>query len=690
MPPDPYRYFRAEARELLDQLGKGVLELEKLPSAQLVAGLLRFAHTLKGAARVVKQRGIADDAHAIEDVLAPFRDGNTPVPRERIDAILKLLDAIATKTGALDAPAPASPESPSPAPAAAARAHGPDDRTRIVRAELEEMDALLEGVSEVGVQLTSLRRTFSNVERARRLAELLDEQLGSVRAQRQHEATSPKIRSMAGELRGITEQLDRGLAASVDAVERELKLVREAAERLRLFPASVMFGDLERAARDASHSAGKRISWSAAGESIRLDADVLTAVQGALVQAIRNAIAHGIEAEAERLAKRKPPQGRVEIAVERRGNRVAFICRDDGRGIDLEAVREVARRNGIGTAQIQQLPGDQLLQLLLGGGISTARSVTELSGRGVGLDVLRDTATRLGGEVRVQTDVGIGTTFELVVPVSLTALDALIVEAGGQTASVPLDAVARTLRLVEHDISHTAEGASIVLDGGVIPFVPLERALRLDQAGTSHRRAWSAIVVTAASGLAAVGVSRLVGVSNVVVRPLPAEIVADPTIAGSSLDVAGSPLLVLDPNGIVAFASRKHPGAPHTSAVRRPVLVIDDSLTTRMLEQSILESAGYEVDLATSAEEGLERARSRKYALFLVDVEMPGMDGFEFIERTRADPVLRDTPAVLVTSRNSPEDRKRAHQVGAAGHVIKSEFDQTDLLARIRALIGTQ
>ncbi|MGE0869940.1 MAG: response regulator [Kofleriaceae bacterium] len=692
MPVDRYRYFRAEARELIDQLGKGVLELEKAPSPRQVAGLLRFAHTLKGAARVVKQRGIADDAHAIEDVLAPFRDGATAVPRDRIDAILKLLDAIDAKLAAIDAPGtPGSAPAPTGGPIEPARAPSPDDRPRIVRAELEEIDALIEGVSEVGIQLTAVRRTFSGVERARRLAELLDEQLGSARAQRQLDGAGPKVRSIAAELRAMAEQIDRSLTTGVDAVERELKQVREAAERMRLFRANGMFGDLERTARDAAHSAGKRVTFVATGGAVRLDADVLTAVQAALVQAIRNAIAHGIEPEAERVGRRKPPHGLIEIAITRRDGRVAFACRDDGRGVDLEAVRAVARRNGVGPTQIQELGASQLLELLLGGGISTAGSVTELAGRGVGLDVIRDTATRLGGEVRVTTNAGIGTTFELIVPVSLTSLDALTFQAGGQTASIPLDAVTRTLRLTEPEINHTADGATIVVAGGVIPFFPLERALRRDITSPSgERRAWSAIIVSASSGAAAIGVDCLIGVENIVVRPLPPDMAIDPVIGGCSLDVAGNPQLVLDPTGLIELGRRNQAFVPRSPRVRSPVLVIDDSLTTRMLEQSILESAGYEVDLATSAEEGLERARNRRYALFLVDVEMPGMDGFEFIARTRADPALRDTPAVLVTSRNSAEDRQKAHQVGAAGHVVKSEFDQHDLLARIRALIGAQ
>jgi len=197
------------------------------------------------------------------------------------------------------------------------------------------------------------------------------------------------------------------------------------------------------------------------------------------------------------------------------------------------------------------------------------------------------------------------------------------------------------------------------------------------------------VVVRSGSALAAFGVERLLGITHVVVRPLPALAAADPVVACASIDADGSPQLMLDPAGLVAAAARNRTLAAEVAEpARLPVLVVDDSLTTRMLEQSILESAGYEVDLASSAEEALAKAQLRRYGMFLVDVEMPGMDGFEFVTRTRADPVLRAVPAILVTSRSSPEDRRRGTEAGARGYIMKSEFDQGQLLECIRELAG--
>jgi two-component system chemotaxis sensor kinase CheA len=684
MAQDRYRYFRIEARDLLEQMGQGVLEIERSgASPPVVARLLRLAHTLKGAARVVKQREIADVAHAIEDMLAPFREQTAAIPRDQIEAMLARLDEMSVRVGALGAQA----EPPKEPVRASPQGAPPEEPPRLPAADLDEMDAVVDGVTEASVHLRALRKTYQPLERARRLAELLDEHLGGTRTHRPLEGMAPRVRAMAGELRSIVEGLERTVGGSVEQMERELHQTRDAAERLRLLPARVMFGALQRTARDAAQSVGRRVSFASSGGEIRLDAQVVSIVEGALVQAVRNAVAHGIEREAERRAAGKPADGHVSLEVKRRGKRVVFFCKDDGRGLDLDAVRDAAARRGLLSAETAELDAESTIELLLRGGITTSSSVTEISGRGVGLDVVREAASRLGGEVRVQTERGEGTTVELAVPVSLSAFDALVVESAGHVAAVPLDAVTRAMRLEPSDFSKTAEGVAIVFEDRPIPFLSLDRVLHVLQPAQERRTAVSVVVIRAATGMVALGVERLRGTESVVVRPLPAHTPAEPTIAGASFDGEGNPRIVLDPDGLVAEAARATPARSGPDVEALPILVIDDSLTTRMLEQSILESAGYEVDLAVSGEEGLEKARKRRYALFLVDVEMPGIDGFEFVERTRADPALHGTPAILVTSRASPEDRERGKRAGAAAHIAKTGFDQTELLSNIRRLV---
>jgi two-component system, chemotaxis family, sensor kinase CheA len=700
MAGDPYKYFRIEARELLEQLGKGVLALERDGvTPELVARLLRAAHTLKGAARVVRQAAIADRAHALEDALVPLRGAPAPAEPERRELagrLLAQLDAITTGVAALDL-APEAPPAPAPAPAPAgkpaAAAVTAEEGARLLRADLEDVDALSEGLAEAGTHLGAVRRGVEAVERAQRLVEGLVNGIAA-RTGAGRDPGSARLVLVVEELRALLAGGERELRGGSEQMERELRLARELADRMRLLPARMMFAALERAARDAGASLGKRVALEASGGQVRLEAEVLGAVQGALVQAVRNAVAHGIEAEGARKLAGKPPVGQVSIAVGRRGNRVSFVCRDDGRGVDLAAVAQAARRQGALPEGGPTPAAEQLLALLLRGGISTAGAVTEVAGRGVGLDVVREVAARLRGEAVLRSQPGRGTELELVVPLSLSALEVLVVEAGGQVAGIPLDVVRRAVRLPAGEINRTGTGESLVLDGQAIPFLPLAPVLtatapRAAQAAREPT-SWSAVVVADGNTgqLAALGVDRLLGTEHVVSRPLPAGVPLDPAVAGASLDAAGNPRLVLDAAGLVARAVRGEVVTRPAPVRRPPILVVDDSLTTRMLEQSILESAGYEVDLAASGEEGLEKALARRYGLFLVDVEMPGIDGFTFIERSRADRRLADVPAILVTSRNDPEDFRRGETVGAHAYVVKSQFNQGELLERIRGLVG--
>ena len=681
---DPYRYFRVEARELLDQLGQGALDLEKgLPAPDAVARLLRLAHTLKGAAGVVRQREIGSRAHALEDVLTPVRDSPSPVPRDRIDLVLTLLDDIGTRIGALTPPPSVDTATPDPVePSAFA-----------FRPDMDDLEALLGGVLEAHVQLAVLRPGLEQVKRARHMVDLVADQLAPPRdpnaVQIGPSGVNEKTLSMVEDLRGAFGGLERSLGYGIDRVDRELRQVRGAAERLRLAPASALFTLLERAVRDVARTLGKQVVFAASGGDVRVDTFVLNVIQSALVQIVRNAVAHGIESGDEaRQAAGKPVEGCVTLRVSQRGTRVSFSCTDDGRGIDVAAVQHIAERKGLRRENDPPMQPEELLRLLLKGGMSTTGAVTDVSGRGIGLDVVREAAERLGGEATARTDAGQGTTIELVVPVSISSLQALIVEASGATAAIPLDAIRGTVRLAQEAVIRTAQTESVLFDGQAIPLASLRPIVSPTPPPARPSRYFSAVVVSGRTGVAAFSVDRILGTAQVVVRPLPALARAAAVVAGAARDAVGDPQLVLDPDGLVAEAQRAGPTTIEPSPRRVSVLVVDDSLTTRMLEQSILESAGFHVDLASSGEEGLVKARAARYALFLVDVEMPGMDGFTFIERIQADPQLQDIPAVLVTSRTSPDDRRRGRDVGARGYVVKSEFDQGALLARIRELVG--
>jgi two-component system chemotaxis sensor kinase CheA len=631
MAKDPYRYFRIEAQELLEALAHGLLLLDKQADPELLRVVLRHAHTFKGASRVVKRGDIGDLAHALEDLLAPHGDDGG-VPKAAIDGALALLDRIRLLVASLGA-----------APKVATPKHEASPGHSI-RVEVRDLDALLESASEALSAAAALRRE-------------------------------------AGRLGA------HAIAEGAGRVHGEVDELRAIASQLRLVSAQSLMDDLEQVVRDAARALDKQVDVHARGAETHLDAHTLAGVGKALVHIVRNCVAHGIEAPDVRARAGKAVAGRIDVAFERRGQRVSISCRDDGAGLDVESVRRAALERGLISAEAaREMDARALTRVLFDSGVTTRRSVDDVSGRGLGLEAVRHMVTALGGDVRLDSDTGRGTTVEIVVPLSLSSLQALTIEVDDAALLIPLDSVRCTLRVAQHEISRDDQGERIVFEGAVIPFLPVRRAL--ERPPRPRRPVESVAVIEAGGQLAAIGVDRFGAARSVVVRSIPAHAAVDPIIAGAAFADDGMPVLMLAPPVLIRCANDGHasgdePSAPSTA----PVLVIDDSLTTRMLEQSILESAGYEVDLAVSGEDGLIKARARRYGVFIVDVEMPGMNGFEFIETVQRDPELRDTPSILVTSRDDPKDIERGKRAGARAYIVKSAFDQADLLTSVGRLM---
>jgi two-component system, chemotaxis family, sensor kinase CheA len=660
MAQDPFQYFRIEAKELLEGLSQGVLALEKgQADEEVVTRLLRQAHTLKGASRVVKQLEIADLAHAVEDVLSPFR-GSAEIPFEFTSKMFQLIDSISNEVTKLDPKPPTKTEIAF------------EENFDTVRVGTLELDAILESSAEASTQLLGVRKKTLTLKNVARVATTLLASFDEVPAPQ----TLRRQKVWADQLRAELVLAEHELADGLEQAYREIEEIQKETHHLRLVPVNTLFSALSLGARDAANLLNKRVHFEASGGDIRLDAHVLVVVRDALLHLVRNAVAHGIESPEKRLEQRKPPEGSVTLKVQRRGDRVTFSCVDDGAGIDLEAIRKAARQKGLRASDDKQL-----LELILKGGVSTAEKVSEISGRGIGLSAVKSAANKLKGDVHITSQQGIGTTVDLIVPVSMTWLNALLVEVRGITIAVPLDAVSKTLRLEQKDIASSSDGETIIQEDMPIPFVPLAQILHWEHA---PRKLWNVAVVEGSGGRVALGIDRLIGTSSIVVKKLPEDLQGEEILAGAALDIEGNPQLVIDPQQLSVELHRFLRSSHAEVRSAAPVLVIDDSLTTRMLEQSILEAAGFPVEVAVSAEEAMEKALKQSYSVFVVDVEMPGMNGFEFIESVQRNEALRHIPCILVTSLNSNEDKARGERVGAKAYIVKGEFDQENLLNTIR------
>ena len=483
--------------------------------------------------------------------------------------------------------------------------------------------------------------------------------------------------------------LDPATCTEFNELSRSVNDLQDRAMRTQMVPVATITDKLHRAVRDLSRAQGKDIRWEAKGTDTELDRGVLNQLSDSLLHVVRNAVDHGIETASERLAVGKQPQATVRIHAMQLGSEVIIAVTDDGRGIDVESVRQQAARGGIDT---DVLTDDEILELTFRPGLSTTQFVTDVSGRGVGLDVVRTNVEAAHGRVEVRSEPGVGTEFRIIVPITVAVLRCLLVEAGGQCFALPFH---RVLLSQAHDPANLAqaEGRPVVwVDGRPVPVQALAETL-----GLSSREAPTGPVVVLAdtSRSHAFGVDRLIGQRDVLIKALNPLLPRLPAVAGASVEPDGSVLLVLDPPGLIQRARLASRGtgltAPiqSTSTHRRSILVVDDALTIRELQRSILERAGFDVRVATDGNHALSHLAEEPSDLVLTDIEMPNMDGFALTEAIRAHPTLANIPVLILSSRSSDADRQRGLDVGADGYITKSGFDEASLLTAVNRLLGT-
>jgi two-component system chemotaxis sensor kinase CheA len=463
-----------------------------------------------------------------------------------------------------------------------------------------------------------------------------------------------------------------------------------------MLPVSTVFDGFPRLHRDITRELGKEADLDVRGGDVEVDRAVLEQLRAPLTHLLRNALDHGLEAAEARVAAGKPRRGSLVIAAFQREGVLQVEVADDGAGIDLARVRARALERGILTAEAAERTDDRdVLDLIFRSGFSTARQVTGLSGRGVGLDVVREHVERLHGTITVDTEPGRGTRFRLELPLTVATTLCLLVGAAGRPFGLPVTNVVRIERVREQGAGSVAGRPVLLVDGRPIPLVPAAGLLGLppQPAGPD---AGTVVVVGSAERRTAMTVESLLGVQEVVIKPLPWPFARVRGTAGATTLASGEVVTILNAAdltrpghdatgpGVAAPEPPPEEAAPPHQAT---VLVVDDSAVTRTLEKGILEAAGYQVRVAADGAAALDLLRREPCQLVVTDVEMPGLDGFSLTARIRADDDLRDLPVVLVTSLDSEDDRHRGVEVGADAYIVKGAFDQDRLLETIRRLI---
>ncbi len=747
MTPDQMRdaslldLFRLEAEAQKQVLDTGLLILERDPTnASQLEACMRAAHSLKGAARIVGLDNGVQVAHAMEDLLVAAQEGLLRLLPDHIDALLQGSDlllrigqaqqdaeldarvetlttrlqvllgnavpALRTHAGSSNAlhaeheqiqAAPSAPGTPADASI--------EERTsRVLRVSAERFDHLIDlsGKSLVEFQRTkplseSLYRLKRQQESARRTLETLREHLlGS-----EQDATA---QALFNESRNLLIECQQQLQAHQELFDdfvwhggqRTQQLYDLAlASRMRPF-ADVLTGQT-RMLRDLGRSLGKQVRLEIEGENTQVDRDVLERLEAPLTHLLRNAVDHGIEPPALRTRKSKEEEGRVLLRARHHAGMLVLEVSDDGAGIDLQRVAQaVVKRRFASAEQVEQMTEEELLSFLFLPGFSMSQQVTEVSGRGVGLDVVQHEIRRMRGNVRLLQTQDQGCLFHLELPLTLSVVRALVVTIGGEAYAFPLAQIERMLRLPRSAIVQLEGRQHFWLDDEHVGLISAAQLLQCPEK-QGEDDSIPIVLIRDREQYHGLAVEAFLGEFTLVLMPLDPRLGKVRDVAAGALLHDGTPVLILDVDDLLnsvgkllgdGHLDRVDHSSNARQAVSKRVLVVDDSLTVRELERKLLLSRGYQVSVAVDGMDGWNALRAEAFDLLITDIDMPRMDGIELVTQVRQDPRLRSLPVMVVSYKDREEDRRRGLEAGADYYLAKASFHDEALLDAVQTLIG--
>lgn len=745
--PSLVELFQEEARAQTALLTEQVLALEgEGNTPERLAALMRAAHSLKGAARIVNRDVVLRVAHAMEDWFVAVQQGRASVTRERVDVMLWAVDLLSegaalaedataewTATSAdrvqavlgalVDASAGMAPpdrrglegarrlsrasngfpaiESPPGPPASSSPATASTREQRTTSGSLDRVVGLT-GQAVVACRQLEAHATDSVAHRRAQyaLGGAIDE-LRDALAGMPLDGRARRALTALGGYASERQEARRKRDADLDVIARRLsgvieRLYREALDsRMRSFEEGTV--PFPRMLRDIARELGKDARLVVNGGSTPVDREVLRRLDAPLVHLLRNAADHGIEPAAERRAAGKPECATITVTARHGGGRLLVTVEDDGRGIDVAGLRAaIVRKRLADEAATAVMSERELLEFLFLPGFSLRDEVTVLSGRGVGLDAVHTAVHEFGGTIRVASVAGKGTRFELQLPLTLSVVRVLIAEVNQQPYAMPLARVRCVLRLTRDQIESVEGRQHLSLAGRQVGLLWAHQILGVEPP-TTELEATPVIVLDDHEHSYGIAVDRLLGEQEVVLRGLDSQLGKVQNVGAAALLPDGAPVLVLDIDDVVRSIANLLAGgrldplrrsASGLKVARKRVLIADDSLTVRELERQLIEARGYDVDVAVDGMDAWNAIRSAHYDLLVTDVDMPRLGGVELIELVRKDASLRSLPIMIVSYKDRDEDRHRGLEAGADHYLTKASFYDETMLRAIEDLIG--
>ena len=781
--------FREEAETQLAVLSEGLVALEGSADAKPVLDeLMRAAHSMKGAARIVGLDPLVKLAHALEDIFVAALRGELAISSNAVDLLLQTVDRISavaqggdeglaaletvlptvleqlavlragqlaeeatpgTAAGAEppaaaeiapaatteaqpeDAAAPiadaigvppvqtpeaapiaaagsaaaaaASAVSATPSPTAAQSLRGPDKSIRMTAEAIERLTGL---TAETVVEATRLEHLMDDFGRLRERQRELFKILSGMRNALEEGADATRLADDLMAAFNCLEQCRRLLTERDERLEQYARRSANLANRLsretlssRMLPFGSILRAYPRMVRDLARELGKSCRLEIRGEATKIDREILERLDAPLSHLVRNALDHGMESPAERASNGKPPEGRLVLEAYHRSGQLRVVVSDDGGGIDVEKLRaKVVQRELETPARAAELSHQELFEFLFLPGFSTAARITEISGRGVGLDAVRTMVQEARGSISVRSTPGTGTTFDIELPVARSVARALLVTIAGDRYAIPIARIERVLEVATTSLRSVEGRPYFAFDELDIALVPAIEILELGEPDW-QAAVLSVVVIRDAGRVYGLIVEGLNGERDLVVRPLDSRLGHLPDVAAVATDESGGVVLILDVeelvrniDALISGGALQRPSAARgqQSAQRsvKRILVVDDSLTVRQAERQLLENHGYLVDVAVDGMEGWSAVRLNNYQLVVTDVDMPRMNGIELVRKIRGEGRMQDLPIVIVSYKDRAEDRLKGLEAGANHYLAKGGFRDTALLEAVVDLIG--
>lgn len=720
--------FVGSAREHIAAIDQALLNLEKkgLSDSQAMTAIARNAHSLKGAAMTIGIDEMATLCHSMEDLIREMNEGGlTPEPAlfdilfqandanraiveglassssvsVDMDAILRGFDSLfpGTRTVPSGPPAPAGPR-PEPDPTTARISYDS------VRVPTEKVDRFL----NIAVELVITRnRIDSFLEKMEEVVEIQRSEQSGLLSLAQDLAPSdilsgaestikPLIQQEAQTLE-LLEQFTEDFHESLEALSHLVDETQELVMDIRMLPVSLLFHPFSRSARDLARERNKSVELFFEGEETRIDKRAIDELSDPLLHLLRNAIDHGMEPSEERIAVGKPETGKIVFRAFQDVDKIIIEVVDDGPGIDKDRITQIALEKGLLTMEeSRHLLDAEVFDLLFVPGFSSAEMVTELSGRGIGMDVVKTNVEKLNGSVEITCTQGQGTSVRITLPLTLATTQAFLVRCSGHILAIPVFSAVQVLRVLPETIQAIKGREAIYWQGEIIPCARLDATLGFLEEATSQPDGKTPLLLLKHGGKKiAFQVDDVIGVEELVMRSLGSHIRRLPAFSGSSILGTGEISLIVDvPRLFTAaqikagniFLERGLHGTP--SDERKRILLVEDQITTRLLEKSILEAAGFRVVTADDGVMALEKLEDAPFDLVITDVQMPRMDGFSLTARLKGDERFSHIPIIIVTSLEREEERKQGLDAGADAFLLKKSFNQESLIQTIRTLIG--